>query len=66
VAQYDALVSAWKYKYQSNRQAPYVLDATIKPLLPISTMPSYPSEDAVVAQASYVICWRCSQVKALF
>jgi hypothetical protein len=55
VAQYDALVSAWKYKYQYNRQAPYVLDATIKPLLPISTMPSYPSEDAVVAQASYVI-----------
>jgi hypothetical protein len=55
VAQYDALVSAWKYKYQYNRPAPYVLDATIKPLLPISTMPSYPSEDAVVAQASYVI-----------
>ncbi|MEN9960742.1 MAG: hypothetical protein RL045_994, partial [Bacteroidota bacterium] len=55
VAQYDALVSAWKYKYQYNRPAPYVLDATIKPFLPISTMPSYPSEDAVVAQASYVI-----------
>ncbi len=55
VAQYDALVSAWKYKYQYNRPAPYVLDNSIKPLLPTSTLPSYPSEDAVVAQASYVI-----------
>ncbi|MEY3646973.1 MAG: hypothetical protein RL127_1681 [Bacteroidota bacterium] len=49
VAQYDALVSAWKYKYQYNRKAPYVVDASIKPLLPVT------SEDAVVAQASYVI-----------
>jgi membrane-associated phospholipid phosphatase len=55
VAQYDALVSAWKYKYQYNRKAPYVVDATIKPLLPVTSIPTYPSEDAVVAQASYVI-----------
>lgn len=55
VAQYDALVSAWKYKYQYNRPAPSVLDASIKPLLPVSSLPAYPSEDAVVAQASYVI-----------
>jgi membrane-associated phospholipid phosphatase len=55
VAQYDALVSAWKYKYQYNRKAPYVVDASIKPLLPVTTIPAYPSEDAVVAQASYVI-----------
>ncbi len=55
VAQYDALVSAWKYKYQYNRKAPYVVDASIKPLLPVTAIPTYPSEDAVVAQASYVI-----------
>jgi hypothetical protein len=55
VAQYDALVSAWKYKYQYNRPAPSVLDASVKPLLPVSTLPAYPSEDAVVAQASYVV-----------
>jgi membrane-associated phospholipid phosphatase len=55
VAQYDALVAAWKYKYQYNRKAPYVVDATIKPLLPVTSLPTYPSEDAVVAQASYVI-----------
>ncbi len=55
VAQYDALVSAWKYKYQYNRPAPSVFDASIKSLLPVSALPAYPSEDAVVAQASYVI-----------
>ena len=55
VAQYDALVSAWKYKYQYNRKAPYVVDASIKPLLPVTSIPTYPSEDAAVAQASYVI-----------
>jgi hypothetical protein len=55
VAQYDALVSAWKYKYLYNRQAPYQVDASIKPLLPASTLPAYPSTDAVVAQASYTI-----------
>jgi membrane-associated phospholipid phosphatase len=55
VAQYDALVAAWKFKYQYNRKAPYEVDASIKPLLPVSALPAYPSEDAVVAQASYVI-----------
>ncbi len=43
IAQYDALVSAWKYKYQYNRKAPYEVDASIKPLLPVTSMPSYPS-----------------------
>jgi hypothetical protein len=55
VAQYDALVSAWNYKYQFNRMAPFQVDSSIKPLLPLSDLPAYPSEDAVVAQASYVI-----------
>ena len=48
-AQYDALVSAWHYKKLYNRAAPYVLDATVNALVPKSTLPSYPSEDAVVA-----------------
>ena len=55
VAQYDALVSAWHYKYQFNRKAPYQVDPSIKPLLPPSDLPAYPSEDAVVAKASYVV-----------
>jgi len=48
-AQYDALVAAWYYKKLYNRAAPYVVDATVNPLLPKSTLPSYPSEDAVIA-----------------
>jgi hypothetical protein len=55
VAQYDALVSAWNYKYKYNRKAPLKNDASISTLLPISDLPSYPSEDAVVAAASYTI-----------
>jgi hypothetical protein len=55
VAQYDALVSAWNYKYKFNRKAPSKNDATISTLLPVSDLPSYPSEDAVVAGASYTI-----------
>jgi len=48
-ATYDALVAAWHYKKQYNRPAPYVTDATINVLIPKSDLPSYPSEDAVVA-----------------
>ena len=56
VAIYDALVSCWKYKYQYNRKAPIVNNANIKALENIQTdLPSYPSEDAVVAQVSYRI-----------
>jgi PAP2 superfamily len=55
VAQYDALVSTWNYKYKYNRKAPSKNDASISALLPVSDLPSYPSEDAVVAGASYTI-----------
>ncbi len=55
VAQYDALVSAWNYKFKYNRKAPSKNDASISALLPVSDLPSYPSEDAVVAGASYTI-----------
>jgi hypothetical protein len=47
-AQYDALVTAWYYKKQFNRAAPYKVDSTLKVLVPKSDLPSYPSEDAVV------------------
>lgn len=49
IAQYDALVAAWHYKYQYNRPAPYTIDASIKPRVAASALPSYPSEDAVLA-----------------
>src|SRR6187399_95375 len=48
-AQYDALVAAWHYKKLYNRPAPYVTDATVNVLIPKTDLPSYPSEDAVVA-----------------
>ncbi len=51
-AQYDALVAAWHYKTLYNRAAPYTVDNTIKPLIQKSDLPSYPSEDAVVAGVS--------------
>ncbi len=48
-AQYDALVAAWHYKTLYNRAAPYTVDSSIKALIPKTVLPSYPSEDAVVA-----------------
>jgi len=51
-AQYDACVAAYYYKSLYNRAAPFTVDATIQTLLPKSTLPSYPSEDAVVEGAS--------------
>lgn len=60
VAQYDALVAAWHYKYQFNRPAPALTDAGVKTALPATGLPAYPSEDAVVAAASYTV------LKAMF
>ncbi len=51
-AQYDACVAGYYYKLLYNRPAPFTVDATIQTLLPKSTLPSYPSEDAVVMGAS--------------
>ncbi len=53
-AQYDALISAWYYKKLYNRAAPYKTDSLINAhkLVPGSDLPSYPSEDAVVAGVS--------------
>lgn len=48
-AEYDALVAAWHYKKLYNRLAPYKIDPAITSLIPQSDLPSYPSEDGVVA-----------------
>jgi hypothetical protein len=52
VAQYDALKAAWYYKYLYNRPSPAKVDAGVKALVPVSDLPAYPSEDAVVAGVS--------------
>lgn len=51
-AQYDGLIAAWHFKQLYNRTAPYANDSSVQALVPKSTLPSYPSEDAVVAGAS--------------
>ncbi len=48
-AQYDALVACWSYKNKYKRPAPYNVDSTVKALAGKSTLPSYPSEGAVLA-----------------
>jgi hypothetical protein len=49
VAQYEALKAAWYYKYKFNRPAPSKVDAGVVSAIPTSTLPAYPSEDAVLS-----------------
>jgi hypothetical protein len=49
---YDALITAWHYKYTYNRPAPYIVDNSIVPAYPDNNLPSYPSEDAVIASVA--------------
>ena len=48
-AQYDALKAAWYWKFQYNRLSPAKNDNGVNALMPISDLPSYPSEDAVIS-----------------
>jgi hypothetical protein len=48
-AQYDALKSAWYWKFQYNRLSPARNDNSITALMPVTDLPSYPSEDAVIS-----------------
>jgi hypothetical protein len=48
-AQYDALKAAWYWKFQYQRPSPAKVDEAIQALMPIGDLPSYPSEDAVLA-----------------
>jgi hypothetical protein len=52
VAQFDGLISAWNYKYQYNRPAPYRVDPEIDFAYAENDIPSYPSEGAVIAHVS--------------
>lgn len=52
VAQYDGLISAWYYKFQYNRPAPYQIDEEIPHAYVEQPIPAYPSSGAVVARAS--------------
>ena len=52
VAQFDALVVAWHYKYAYNRPSPYQVDNSINPAYTKSQLPSYPSDGAAIAIVS--------------
>jgi hypothetical protein len=52
VAQFDGLISAWHYKFNFNRPAPYKQSASIQYNFQDNNIPSYPSEGAVVAAVS--------------
>ncbi len=49
VAQFEALKTAWYWKYQYNRRSPAQVDTGIAALRPLSDLPAYPSEDAVIS-----------------
>lgn len=55
VGQFDGLISAWHYKFKYNREAPYVLDPSIKHAFVANPIPSYPSGGAVIAEVSATI-----------
>ncbi|MEI9917991.1 MAG: phosphatase PAP2 family protein [Bacteroidota bacterium] len=48
-AQYDAMKAAWHYKYLYNRPSPMNVDPDIAALMTKTTLPGYPSEDAVMS-----------------
>src|SRR5205823_9393316 len=51
-AQYDALKAAWYWKYQYNRLSPAKNDNTVAALVPVSDLPSYPSEEGVISSVT--------------
>jgi membrane-associated phospholipid phosphatase len=54
-AMYDATIAAWDSKYAHNRKAPSLVDPTVRTLVAPPSVPSYPSEHAVVAGAAAAV-----------
>lgn len=55
VAIYDAMVSAWYWKYLYSRARPSALNPSLTTVLPNPNSPSYPSEHAVAAGAASAV-----------
>jgi hypothetical protein len=55
VAQFEALKSAWAYKYQYRRLSPSRIDNGVQALMPTTDLPAYPSEDAVLSGVNEVL-----------
>lgn len=52
VAQFDALITTWHYKFKFSRPAIHIIDKTVKQAFPLSDLPSYPSDGAVINAVS--------------
>jgi hypothetical protein len=52
VGQYEALKAAWFYKHRYGRPAPFAVDSGVQSLMPASSVPAYPSEDAALSGVS--------------
>jgi membrane-associated phospholipid phosphatase len=55
VAIYDAMVSAWRWKYHYKRVRPNALNHSLTTAIPNPNSPSYPSEHAVAAGAASTV-----------
>ncbi|MDX2286207.1 MAG: phosphatase PAP2 family protein [Bacteroidia bacterium] len=55
VAQFDAMIAVWQYKYQFNRPAPFQADPSVEVHLPENQLPGYPSDGAAVAAVSKAV-----------
>jgi len=55
VAQHDALIATWNLKYSINRPEPSETDHRVEPLFKSNGLPSYPSEQTVIASTSLKI-----------
>lgn len=60
VAQYEALKSAWYWKFRYNRPSPARVDPSVRATVLPSDLPAYPSEDAVLSGVT------AEMLKALF
>jgi len=52
VAQFDAMITTWHYKYTFGRPAPYEVDGSISAAYASNNVPSYPSDGAATAVLS--------------
>jgi len=66
VAQFDALVVAWHYKFEYNRPVPYQIDNSIKSAYSPNQLPSYPSDGATIAIVSKEILKIMFPLEALY
>ncbi|HYF29479.1 MAG TPA: phosphatase PAP2 family protein [Chitinophagaceae bacterium] len=55
MAIYDATIAAWKLKYSYQGQYPSQMDASIKPVIALPQVPSYPCEYSVTAAAAATV-----------